>query len=83
MLVTGSVDWATYDGHRYPLSTHEYADDTIDPRGYRHVQSFKLDGSVPVLTFAFGIASSKSGVDGARCKHEARHLSDAARQPAI
>ena len=35
VLVGGSIDWATYDGHRYALSTHEYGDGTIDPHGYR------------------------------------------------
>ena len=56
ILVAGSVDWVQYDGHRYPLSTHEYGDGTIDPHGYRHVESFELDGSIPVWTFAFGDA---------------------------
>src|SRR5947209_8297646 len=33
VLVAGSIDWAEYDGHRYPLSSHEYGDGTIDPPG--------------------------------------------------
>src|SRR5712692_7662912 len=24
VLVAGTIDWADYGGHRYPLSTHEY-----------------------------------------------------------
>src|SRR5438132_10182397 len=52
VLVGGSIDWATYDGRRYPLSTHEYGNGTIDPHGYAHVQSFVLDGSLPVWTYA-------------------------------
>ena len=56
VLVAGSLEWATYDGHRYPLSTQEYGDRTIDPHGYRHTQSFELDGSMPVWTFACGDA---------------------------
>ncbi len=56
VLVAGSVDWATYDGHRYPLSTHEYGDGTIDPQGFHYIQSFALDGTIPVWTFAFGDA---------------------------
>ena len=54
VLVGGSIDWANYDGHRKPLSTHEYDDGMIDPHGYRHLQSFALDRSLPVWTFAMG-----------------------------
>src|SRR5438552_18118768 len=50
VLVAGSVDWVTYDGHTFPLSAHEYADGTIDPRGYRHIQCFELEGALPVWT---------------------------------
>jgi glycogen debranching enzyme len=56
VLVGGSVEWADYDGRRYPLSTHEYGDGTIDPHGYRSIQSFALDGAIPVWTFALGDA---------------------------
>src|SRR5919202_2826994 len=52
----GSVEWATYDGRRYPLSAHEYRGGTIDPHGYRHVEAFRLEGMLPVWTFAFGDA---------------------------
>src|SRR5262245_22268728 len=34
VLVGGLVEWATYDGQRYSLSTHEYGNGTIDPHGY-------------------------------------------------
>ncbi len=56
VLVAGSIDWVEYDGHGFPLSTHEYGDGTIDPHGYRYVQSFELDGTVPVWTFVMGDA---------------------------
>jgi predicted glycogen debranching enzyme len=56
VLVGGMVEWATYDGRRYPLSTNEYADGTIDPHGYRHLQSFALEGMLPVWTFALADA---------------------------
>src|SRR3712207_4092554 len=45
VLVAGAVEWATYDGQRYPLSAQEYADGTVDPHGYRHLQSFRLEGT--------------------------------------
>jgi predicted glycogen debranching enzyme len=56
VLVGGSVDWATYDGRRYPLSAHEYGDGTVDPPGYRFLQSFGLQGTLPVWTFALADA---------------------------
>jgi glycogen debranching enzyme len=56
VLVAGSVDWATYAGERYTLSTHEYADGTVDPHGYRSLVGFRLDGTLPVWTFALADA---------------------------
>lgn len=56
VLVGGMVEWAIYDGHHYPLSTNEYIDGTIDPHGYRHLQSFALEGMIPVWTFALADA---------------------------
>ena len=56
VLVGGLMEWATYHGRRYPLSTHEYGDGTVDPHGYRHVQSFALEGMLPVWVFALGDA---------------------------
>lgn len=52
VLVCGTVEWATYDGRRYPLSTNEYGDGAVDPEGYRHLQSFSLEGMLPVWIFA-------------------------------
>jgi glycogen debranching enzyme len=56
VLVGGAVEWAVYGGERYPLSTHQYADGTIEPHGYRHLQAFALAGLLPVWTFALGDA---------------------------
>src|SRR5579884_1204333 len=56
VLVGGLVEWAMYDSQHYPLSTHEYLGGTIDPQGYRYLQSFSLQGTLPVWTYAFGDA---------------------------
>jgi predicted glycogen debranching enzyme len=56
VLVAGLVEWASYAGRRYPLSTHEFAGGTITPDGYRYLESFRLDGALPVWTFAFADA---------------------------
>jgi glycogen debranching enzyme len=56
VLVGGVVEWATYDGKRYPLSTHEFGDGMMEPHGYRHLQSFALEGMLPVWVFALADA---------------------------
>src|SRR5438445_8526299 len=44
VLVGGLVEWVSRRGRRYPLSTHEFGDRTIDPRGYRYLEEFALEG---------------------------------------
>ena len=47
---------ATYRGKSYPLATNEFADGTISPRGFVHLDSFTLDGQLPVWTWLIGDA---------------------------
>jgi predicted glycogen debranching enzyme len=47
---------ATYRGLSYPLATNEFADGTIAPRGFVHLDSFALDGQLPVWTWLIGDA---------------------------
>ncbi len=56
VMVSGLVEWATYDGRRAPLSANEFAGGTVDPQGYRYLQSFALEGLLPVWTYALGDA---------------------------
>src|SRR5829696_7515339 len=56
VLVGDSIDWVVYDGVRYPLSTSEFGDGMISPDGYRYLESFRLEGSLPVWTFAIADA---------------------------
>lgn len=46
---------ATYRGTRYDLGTNEFADGT-QSHGYRHLDSFRLEGTLPVWTFIIGDA---------------------------
>ena len=39
---------------RIPLSSFEFADGTVAPEGWRALESFALDGSLPVWHFADG-----------------------------
>lgn len=61
VLVGGLVEWVSFEGPggtitRVPLSTQEYGDGTLDPTGYRYLESFYLEGALPVWTFALGDA---------------------------
>jgi predicted glycogen debranching enzyme len=56
VLVGGMVEHAVYGGRSYALSAQEYADGTIDPRGFVNVESFELQGTLPVWRFALGDA---------------------------
>lgn len=47
---------ALYDGESYPLFANEFADDTVDPHGYRFLESFRLDGLIPVWVYALADA---------------------------
>lgn len=47
---------ATYRGQSYSLAANEFADGTIEPRGFVHLHSFALDGQLPVWTWSVGEA---------------------------
>ena len=47
---------AIYRGRRFELATNEYADGTIAPRGCVLLDSFRLDGTIPVWTWQVGDA---------------------------
>ena len=54
LLVAKLDEELAVDGRRYCLGANEYADGTIDPRGYQHAVAFGLDGAVPVFTYHAG-----------------------------
>ena len=51
--VQESVD---YDGRRYDLHSCRWADGSVSPHGYQLVESFRLEGTTPVWSFAFSDA---------------------------
>jgi len=52
-LLLGKLDeTALYDGQFYRLHTNRWTDDTVDPHGYRHIEHFQLEGTLPVWHFA-------------------------------
>lgn len=55
VLVGGMVERATYDGDAFPLSAHEFAG-TVTDHGYVNIESFTLEGTLPVWTYAIADA---------------------------
>jgi predicted glycogen debranching enzyme len=57
VLMVAKVDAAvSYGGERFELGANEYADGTLAPRGFERLSEFRLDGAMPVWTYAFGDA---------------------------
>ncbi|MCA9830115.1 MAG: glycogen debranching enzyme family protein [Dehalococcoidia bacterium] len=56
VLAGGLVEEVEYNGERWPLSTHEWGSRSIEPGGFVHCESFRLEGMLPVWTYAFSDA---------------------------
>ena len=56
VLVAKVETSAHYDGRDYALTSNEYLDGTIDPRGFEQVERFRLEGTLPVWEFVLGDA---------------------------
>jgi predicted glycogen debranching enzyme len=52
LLLTKVDEIAMYGETLYPVSTNRWAAGTVDPHGYRFVESFRLEGTTPVWRFA-------------------------------
>lgn len=51
LLVT-TLDETVYTDKHYSLATHRWVDGSVNPQGYRLMESFRLEGTTPVWTFA-------------------------------
>jgi predicted glycogen debranching enzyme len=52
LLVSKIDEVVEYDGQTYSLGANRWSDGSIDPSGYRYIESFRLEGSTPVWTYA-------------------------------
>ena len=52
VLVTKLDETVEYGAVRRPLFANRWADGHVDPHGYVEIESFRLDGTTPVWTFA-------------------------------
>ena len=55
-LVAALDETIRYAGVSYQLATHHWASGAIDPQGYLFLESFRLEGTVPVWTYALADA---------------------------
>lgn len=56
-VMVAKIDPTAYYGDQtYSLSCNEYIDGTIDPHGYHYLESFHLEGLIPVWTYALADA---------------------------
>ena len=56
LLLSKLDEWAELDGAVYPLACNEFQGGIVDPHGYRHLESFHLDGTLPVWRYALADA---------------------------
>ncbi len=56
LLLTKLDETATYEGETIQLFANRWADGSVDPTGFNHIEQFHLDGTMPVWTFAFADA---------------------------
>ena len=52
LLFTKLDETINYGSHVFELHTNRWTDGGISPQGYRHIERFHLEGSIPVWTFA-------------------------------
>jgi predicted glycogen debranching enzyme len=57
---------ARVDGRQYEFACHEYEGGFVNPHGYRLIESFRLDGTVPTWVYALGSARLRKRVYMAR-----------------
>ena len=54
-LVLAKADATLSDGEReWPLFTNRWADGSVEPAGHVHIESFRLEGRLPVWRFSIG-----------------------------
>jgi 4-alpha-glucanotransferase len=62
-LVWAKADAELVDGERnWPLFTNRWSGGAINPAGHVHIETFHLDGGIPVWVFAFGLLRIESRI---------------------
>lgn len=53
LLLTKLDESVSYNGELYHLYCNRWADKSVTPQGYLNIESFSLDGNIPVWNYAF------------------------------
>jgi 4-alpha-glucanotransferase len=62
-LVLAKADATLVDGERrYPLFTNRWAGGAVEPAGHVHIESFRLEGRMPVWRYAIGDLALESRI---------------------
>ena len=56
LMLTKFDETALYDAISYPLFANQWSADEVEPEGFRYLERFQLEGTIPVWTFALGDA---------------------------
>ena len=56
LLVAKVEETANYNGCAYELGTNRWVSGAVEPKGYLHIESFRLEGTIPVWRFAIADA---------------------------
>jgi predicted glycogen debranching enzyme len=84
LLLTKLDETVLYEQQTYALHTNRWADRTVDPQGYRHLEGFYLEGTVPVWRYACGAAQLEKRIwmqQGANTTYVQYSLDRTAAQP--
>jgi predicted glycogen debranching enzyme len=54
LVVAGMDAWVEINHRRVPLITHEWVAGVVVPDGYRNLERFSLEGTIPVFCWAIG-----------------------------
>ena len=74
----------TYGDRNYPLHTNRWADGSVNPQGYKNLESFYLDGTTPVWIYACADALiEKRSLDAAGRKYYLYSIQDVAGQSTV
>jgi predicted glycogen debranching enzyme len=55
-LVAALDEIIEYAGTSYELATHQWVSGAVAPQGFQHIESFRLDGTIPTWIYAVGNA---------------------------
>jgi predicted glycogen debranching enzyme len=56
LLVTKLDDTVMYDGQDFALFSNRWSDGSVDPKGYKNIESFHLEGGIPLWRYAIADA---------------------------